>query len=357
MGGDESGSASSHPLAALSVRTRAILIWGGVAVLLVVAFAAALGALQRGVYSAGGFVSAYVTSLADRDVDAALQMPGADPTTASLTDDGLPAKPSRELLRADVLPTIRQVRVLSDDELVSGEHLVTLGARVDGHPVTVRFQVRQTGAVLGILPTWRFSATPLTVAHITVEHADTFTVAGHTLDPRAVAAQPVNAFTVTADYLVFAPGVYDLGHESKYLSAPTSTLTAAAPGRLVNVAVVAEPTRALVAQIGEQLHSYLDACAKQQVLQPAGCPFGVTIDDRVEGLPSWSIAKYPPVTLAAGDDGWTMPETAGAAHLSVTVQSLFDGSIDRRSSDEPFTVSLSAISIRDDGAVDITVSG
>src|ERR1700712_4861021 len=106
MVGDELDAAPAHPLAALSGRTRAVLIWSGFALLLILAFFAALGAVQRTYYSAGGFVTAYVESLARHDLVAAMQMPGADPTAASLRAEGLPAKPSRELLRADVLPSL-----------------------------------------------------------------------------------------------------------------------------------------------------------------------------------------------------------------------------------------------------------
>jgi hypothetical protein len=355
MGGDEVDGAPSHPLGALSERTRAILIWSGVAVLLVLAFIAAAGALQRTFYSAGGFVSSYVGALAGHDLSAAMTMPGADPTAASLAAQGLPSKPSRELLRTDVIPRLQNVRVVSDDDLGTGEHLVEVRASANGRPVSARFSVRQTGAVLGFLPTWRFNQTPLAVARVTVEHADSFTIAGHTVEPRATSSQPSSAFTVGADYLVFAPGFYQLGHTSRYMDARTADFTATSPGRVVDVDVVANPNAAFVAQVDKQLHTYLDGCAKQQVLQPAGCPFGVAIDDRVLGLPTWSIAGYPPVAIVAGKDSWTMTPSEGTAHLSVRVQSLFDGTISQRESDELIRLSISAITIYDDGALDITV--
>ncbi|GAA1442171.1 hypothetical protein [Leifsonia poae] len=356
MGGDETDGSPAHPLAALSPRTRVALLWSGIAVLLLLAFFAAVGALQRGPYSAGGFVSAYLDSLADHDVNAALSMPGADPTAPSLRAQGLPSAPSRELLRSDVLPSLTGIRIVSDDDLGTGEHLVAVQAKADGHPVAARFSVRQTGAVLGLLPTWRFAATPLTVARITVEHADTFTVGGHTLEPRAAADLPPDAFSVAADYLVFAPAVYSLGHSDQYTEAKPVTLTARMPGRQVEVSVVAQPNAAFVEKTEKQLDAYLDGCAEQHVLQPTGCPFGVVIDDRVEGVPTWKIVKYPPVTITAGERGWMMPDSQGIAHLSVTVQSLFDGTVTKRESDEPFAVSLSTITIRDDGGLDITVA-
>ena len=42
------------------------------------------------------------------------------------------------------------------------------------------------------------------------------------------------------------------------------------------------------------------AAPTQKVLQPAGCPFGVEIDDRVQGDPAWSMVTYPAVRSGGG---------------------------------------------------------
>ena len=351
-------SAPAHPVAALTPRTRVILLWSGIGVLLLIAFAAAIGALQRDVYSPSGFVSGYLHALARQDARAALAMPGVDASDSALAAAGLPTAPSRELLRSDALAAVSGIRIVHDDSLADGVHQVSFDAVVDGTPVSSTFRVKQTGSVLGLLPTWRFSTTPLAVAGVTVEHAETFTVAGHTLDTRAAdPTQPADAFNTKADYVVFAPGVYRLGHVSTYLNADPVSLLARKPGALVSASVVAQPNSDFVSQVETQLDGYLDGCAKQPVLQPSGCPFGVVIDDRVIGAPAWSIVRYPPVNVVAGANGWQMAPAEGIAHLHVTVQSLFDGTISTRSSDEPFSVALSSIVIRPDGALDIVVAG
>ncbi len=339
-----------------SVRPRrAVLLWAGIGVLLIAAFLAALGAVQRAFYSPSGFVSAYVDSLAAHDTASALAMPGAAPSSRSLERSGLPVSASQELLRADVLPRLTEVSVASDVRLSSGEHRVTVRAEADGSPVTASFTVRQSGAVLGFLPTWEFATSPLSVARITVAHGSDFTIGGHTLSPRAAApSQPADAFSVSADYLLFAPGRYELAHSSRYLEAAPVVVTGRA-GRTVQATVDVQPNAAFVKAVQLRLNAFLDGCAEQQVLQPAGCPFGVEIDDRVQGLPSWSMARYPSVRLTPGTTSWTMPETVGVAHLSVTVQSLFDGSVEQRESDENFAVSLSSVVVRADGSIDVVV--
>ena len=356
MGGEDAGDTPpgrSHPEGPR--RIRRLLLWSGLAVLLIVAFLAALGAVQRTFYSAGGFVTAYVQAIAAGDVRDALAMPGADPSSRALTAQGLPARPSRELLRADVLPRLTNIRVASDEVLSSGEHRVVVRADADGHPVGDEFTVKQTGSVLGLLPTWSFSRTPLAVAHLDVLHSDTFRVAGHTVDPAASASQRADRFGAAADYLVFAPARYSFSGRSRYVSA-APVVSSPRAGETTDVAVDAQPTAAFTAAVTDRLHAFLDGCARQQVLQPAGCPFGVDIADRVQGLPSWRIVRYPPVRLQAGASGWTMARAPGVAHLSATIQSLFDGTVAPRETDEPFDVSLSRVTIRPDGSLDIVVA-
>ena len=317
---------------------------------------AALGAVQRAYYSPTGFVEEFARSIAAHRVPDALAMPGAAPTTQSLHAAGLPAEASRELLRSDILPAIRNVEVVSDTTGAHGVHTVVARATAGGQPVTATFRVEQSGSVLGILPTWRFASTPLGVSRITVAHADDFRVGGHTVSPRAASPeQPAGGFSVSADYLVVPLAPLELTHRSAYVrSAPVTT--SPEPGAVTETVVDAQPTPAFTAAVQKQVDAFLDDCAAQKVLQPAGCPFGVEIDDRVQGDPVWSMVTYPEVELRAGDNAWQTGQMVGVAHIDVTVQSLFDGTISRRSDDVRFAMSLSSVTIRPDGSLAIVVA-
>jgi hypothetical protein len=335
---------------------RAVLLWSGIGALLIAAFVAGLGAVQRAYYSPSGFVEAFADAIAAHDVSGALAMPGAAPTSGALTAARLPASASRELLRSDILPTVRAVRVASDIGGRDGVHTVTVHALADGGPVSATFRVRQTGSVLGVLPTWGFASTPLGIARITVAHAGDFTVGRHTVSPRAASPeQPAGAFSVSADYLVLPLAPLRLEHSSRYLRAAPVTAAVTA-GAVTETTVDAQPTAAFTTAVQKQVDGFLDRCAQQHVLQPAGCPFGVEIDDRVQGDPDWSLVTYPVVRLVAGDQGWTTDDMVGVSHLDVTVQSLFDGTVSPRSDDIPFAMRLSSVTIRADGSLAIVVA-
>jgi hypothetical protein len=124
------------------------------------------------------------------------------------------------------------------------------------------------------------------------------------------------------------------------------------PAARAAVTIDSVPTTTFVQRVQLKVDEYLQACADQQVLQPAGCPFGIQIDDRVVSPPVWTIVTSPVVTLVPGETAVEMPPTEGVAHISVEVQSLFDGEFSQVEEDRPFTLSLTA-SIRPDGSIAI----
>ena len=96
-----------------------------------------------------------------------------------------------------------------------------------------------------------------------------------------------------------------------------------------------------VSGIQEQVNDFLDQCTEQEVLFPTGCPFGQPISNVVVGIPTWSMARYPEVTIEPGNvpGTWLVPEASAEAHLAVDVQSLYDGTVSVFDEDIYFAVS------------------
>lgn len=330
-----------------------------VTVLLIAALVAAIGSLNRDVFSAGGFVRQYLEALAAHDTHTALAMPGAEPTDADLEAAGLPQALPDTLLRPSVLGSISDLELVSDvassDQAEVGQksqHTVVYGFELDGKPTTMEFTVERLGTVAGIFSTWGFATSPLAVLQVTVLHEADFTVNGLTLDTRAhAAADAPITFSNQAAYLAFAPVVYDVSHDSTLLTAPVQSLPVVASGA-TDLTVDAMPNDTFTGQVQAKLNEFLDACATQEVLQPSNCPFGIEIDDRVTSAPVWSIAQYPEVALTGGENSFDMPDTPGQAHIVVEVQSLYDGDRDTRDEDVPFSVGLS-VTIQSDGSLAI----
>ncbi|MGR0318630.1 hypothetical protein [Agromyces sp. ZXT2-3] len=332
----------------------AIIGWTGLAVVLFGAFLAALGGLNQSLYGAPAFVERYLDAIARDDIVGAAATPGVRLDEGDLAGAGLPADISTAMLRSSVVDSgPEDVRVISDEAHADGDHTVTVSYRLDTAIVQTAFDVRPIEPLYGVLHRWEFATSPLAVIDVTAAQSPLFTVGTLTLDARATkTGDELTAFRQTAPYLAIAPAVYEFTYQSTLLEALPVQVIAEA-GATTAVTVDALPTEAFVERVQAKVDEYLiDQCASQPVLQPAGCPFGVVIDDRVVGEPAWSILESPVVTLVPGETTFEMPPTPGLAHISVEVQSLFDGTFSTLEQDESFTLALDA-TVRPDGSISI----
>lgn len=349
-----------QPPASPGTLIRAGALWAGIAVLLILALVASIGALNREVFSASGFINQYLAALSRSDSVAALSFPGVQPKATALAAAGLPTTLPDVLLRDSVMRAPHDAHIVSEEDGKDGVHVVTVEYTLDGAPATTTFKVERTGTQFGVFDEWRFASSPLAVLSVNVLHDAEFSINGLTLDTRAhhdAAAE--STFNNSASYLAFAPSSYELSRDSRLLTAAPVTVPLTAPvsaGGAVAATVDAQPTPEFVNDVQNNIDDWIDEnCLTQTVLQPTGCPFGVTIDDRVLGEPTWSIVEYPVVTLTATDTNFEMPQTPAVAHVSVEVQSLFDGDISQLEQDEPFTMGLT-VTISPSGTLNIQLN-
>lgn len=327
--------------------------WLGLAVLLVGAFFAALGALNQTIYGASSFVERYLEAIANDDIATASTTPGVALDAAELEALGLPANVSTAMLRSGVIEAgPEDVRIVNDVAQADGTHTVTASYRLETAIVETTFDVRPIVPLYGVLNRWEFAVSPLAIIDVTAAHNPIFTVGALSLDTRATkSGDELLAFTQVTPYVAMAPAVYEFEYNSTLLTAAHVTAQAD-PSTRVAVTVDAQPTAEFVKRVQVQIDKYLAACAEQHVLLPAECPFGIEIDDRVVSEPQWSIITSPVVTLTPGEAAFEMPPTEGIAHISVEVQSLFDGEFSTLEEDRPFTLALSA-AIKPDGNIAI----
>lgn len=329
------------PPATPATLLRVAAIWGGLALLLILAMAAGIGALNRDLYSASGFVQQYMNALSRSDSEAALSFPGVQPQATELAAAGIPTKLPRTLLRDSVIRAPQDVTVTGVDKGEDGVQQVTVEYTLNGTTAESVFEVERTGTNFGVFDEWRFASSPLAVLSVTVLHDAEFTVNGLTLDTRAHHAPDAEpTFSNSASYLAFSPSNYELSKETRLLAAAPVAVPVTASG-VTEATVDVQPTEEFVHDVQADLNGWLDeTCTSQSVLMPTSCPFGVSIDDRVTSAPVWTIIEYPVVTLAATDSNFEMPQTPGVAHVQVEVQSLFDGEVSTLDQDEPFSMGL-----------------
>ena len=129
-------------------------------------------------------------------------------------------------------------------------------------------------------------------------------------------------------FAVFYPGTYELEYRSDLFAAPPITRTVSGPGQSVPaVALATGPTSGLLAQVDGTIRTYLDACAKQAVLLPTGCPMSADTNNRVVSPVTWSIAEYPAITISPYGGAWIMAPLSVKARIQYQEQDLFTGLI------------------------------
>ena len=341
------------------LRRRRARLWPDLALLSVICLllVATLGAggvaLYRQFYSPAAFVQSYLDLLAAGRAADALRLPGVTLDRAALGSAGIPADATDALLRQAALAPLTEVTV-DDAGTEDGESLVTARYTAGGHRGSTTFRVRQDGWI-GVAPNWRFAQSPLAVVSLTLRGSEQFTVNGFELDRRQVAAGGVQSPPLTpVPMLVFSPGLYTLGVDTAIAATKGVSVLADAPAAVVPVEVQAQATPAFVKVVQQKVDDFLNQCATQKVLQPTACPFGLSVHNRIIDEPAWTIVDMPAVTVEPDGANWRIPPTPATAHISVSIQSLYDGSVRDVDQDVPFRID-GTIAVQPDGSASISV--
>lgn len=342
------------PAPAPQARRRGLTTIIVVVVLALAGLTAAGTALYRELYSPAAFVERYLHLLAEHRAADALRVPGVALSREQLAALDLAHAPSDALLRQDALGTLSDInasQVSQSDDV----YAVQAYYRAEGKAGQMSFRVVQDGWI-GVVPRWRFAESPLAVLNVVVRGSDQLAVNGFSFDRRQVAADGVESAPLTpVPMLVFAPGSYTVSVDTQLSSAEGVTIRADAAQVVTQVDVQTQPSDELVAIVQERVDAFLQECAAQRVLQPTACPFGFHVDNRIVTEPAWEIARYPAVALAPSGAGWQIPATDASAHLTVRVQSIFDGTVSTLSEDVPFAIK-GTVTTLPDGTLSVRVS-
>lgn len=300
-----------------------IVIWLVLLGVLVGAFAATILVLNSTLYSAAGFVGSYLSALERHNVDEALRTPGV----VEVPDA------SGELLTPAALGELDGIRLISDDDMGDGFHVVTFEYTLAGRTLQSTFQVQHTGTGLGFFSQWTFAQSPISLLQVLPLHDAAFEVNG-------VKVRSEGGPSAVADYQVLVPGLFRLTHHSDYLTAQPVAVAVTQAGSALPAEIDIQANSDFVAKIQEQVDSFLDDCTTSTVLFPTGCPFGQELSNRVVSTPEWTMSRYPEVTIEPGKTPgtWVVPDAQGAAHLKVDVRSLFDGTLSTFDEDVQFAL-------------------
>ncbi|WP_324113138.1 hypothetical protein [Microbacterium sp.] len=333
---------------------RDLTVIGGLIAVVVAATIAGGILVYRTLYGPAAFVTHYLQLLASGHAVEALAVPGVAVDRSRLAAAGLPEDASDALLRREALASLTDIRVVSQ-RTVGDETDVTVSYRAGSYAGRTTFAVARDGWI-GVAPAWRFARSPLAVIDLTVHGSATFEVNGFTLDKRQASPAGVKAdLAEPVHLLVFSPGLYSVRVDTNAMTSRPKALLSDTLFQRTALDVQAVPTAEFLSVVQTRVDEFLDACAKQPVLQPTACPFGTQVDDRLTAAPSWSIVTQPVVTLIPDGEGWDIRPAHATAHLTVPTQSIFDGSLHTVSENVPFGIT-GTVTIDGSGAASIRIT-
>lgn len=273
----------------MSPKTKMWLIFGGVAVGLVIVLSIVFSALNSSTFSASATAKQYIAAIESGDFNGA---------------NGI-AKPQvkndqMKLLSNDAAPKegrISNAQVIRE-KANGNSKIVTVSYTLDGKEVTHDLKMIKRGSKALFFTDWGVAEPMTTTIFIS--------------KPEAISALAVNGVEVTEknakgtdngiwSFTVY-PGTYSVSAgKSKYLTSKASQIVADGDESLSDSRTVlsVEATDALTEAIQQKVNERIDECEKSTDLEPKGCPFSAYSyggDKNMRNF-TWSVTDYPQVEV------------------------------------------------------------
>lgn len=198
-----------------------------------------------------------------------------------------------------------------------------------GQESSTDFSLHKVGSHWGVFDSWQ----------IDVEKLPTVNVKSPTVQAATLNNVKVPIADGEKNFGVFFPGLYTVSYESALFSAHSDKLIlTSGAGEEPTLAVTLEPSDAARASVQQQVRTYLDSCATQNSLYPAGCPFEHSFSGRVSGDVTWKIIDYPKPTVSLEGSQWKLSESTGVAEITFTQLDLYTGETQEIIQQVPFTL-------------------
>ena len=205
---------------------------------------------------------------------------------------------------------------------------VTASYSIHGVQQETTYQLERTGRSWLFFENW--SIVPSTLP--------TVAISANTTNEVVVNSRPVPLVKGKTTVPVFVPAVIDTSFATPNFRADSRGLAVTGfSKKATEVKLRTQPTKKLLDEVNKQITEYLDSCAKQQVLMPAGCPMSYSTSARVRSDSiHWSILDYPSAEIVAYDGSWALRPLAVKARLEVTEQDLRTGRYTEQTVDDSF---------------------
>ncbi|PRZ17629.1 hypothetical protein [Nesterenkonia sandarakina] len=179
---------------------------------------------------------------------------------------------------------------------------------------------------LAFFPDWELTAASMSQLEIDVPGA-----AAGGIAQISVNGEPVNLQDDSATLRTYVPAVVEIAVDSQWLVGASRYVVVQDVGedddaQAHQITLELEASDAAQDVLHEEVQAYLDSCAEQQVLMPAGCPMGINTPNQVatESI-NWQMPDPQELTLGFDEDGWEIADTALQATIAFDSRHFHDG--------------------------------
>lgn len=310
-----------------SVMTRPSF-WGIIIGVVVLAAAAVVVLLNSLVYNAESVVEDYVGALRAGDGSTAMALSqayladNAPETTSMVLLDGEPLAASAAILEdAEIVATDAEVPESFRDDERSQQVVEIRYQDADDEDRTTTLVVDKVGTSWLFFNEWQLHPMPLQQVELSPlqmpEHAKADEPVAHVHDePTPLLGSNDSPATLA----VFSPSSIELEYQGTYLEVPEPVEFVVhdvlAAGAQLDFEFNVELTQAVDDAITQEVQEQLQRCTQQQVLKPAGCPFGYETTNRiVPETVNWSI-DVPDVAYSWQDSEPSIDRIMATARLN-----------------------------------------
>lgn len=214
------------------------------------------------------------------------------------------------------------------------QRTVTASYTFSGSEHQTVFSLRKARTDWLFFDKWEFVPVTLPVATVQAQYSPTATVndSPSPLSTKKSAAKGSEsnepAWNVQT-YPVLPPALVKASYQTEFIKGSEqqqvlTDFTAKSP----TISLGAEASDKLTDYVDAQLKDYLDKCADQQVLKPAGCPMDYATSARVRSSTiNWDILEYPEAKVTLTSQGWSIEPLRGRAKIALQEQDLDSGEL------------------------------
>lgn len=291
------------------IRVAAMWLFG-----LLLSIAAAVITIQlvnTNLYGPQQPVRDYLQALQDGDGSRALGLLGASVPNAS------PALLDGEALKT-AASGLSEIQVGNPTTLDNGQVRITVSYQLGDQGHSSDFLLEPVGVQWMFFHKWKFLPTSLPVMDVSVVNQTEATING--------VAVPMPDGRNT--FSLFYPGSYEAGFQNKLFSANPNTVVVDSPvSKPAPITLSTEPSAELVGQVDGALKQFVDRCAQQKGLKPAGCPLSYDTSNQLTSEINWSIVEYPKAKISAYNGSWVVSPLTFKARAQFQEKSYATGAV------------------------------